>query len=111
MATITGTEKNFESIMKQQGITLVDFWAEWCGPCKRFGPIFDKASESHEDVNFVKVDTDHQQALAQSANIQSIPTIMGIKDGYLVFSHSGAMSEKDLNSLIEQIRNVDTSNL
>lgn len=110
MSTITGTKDNFASIA-QEGITLVDFWAEWCGPCKMFGPIFEDASEQHEDINFVKVDTETQQELAAQANIRSIPTVFGIKNGKLVFSESGVMSKNKLNDVITRLRELDTDTL
>lgn len=110
MATIEGTLSNFEGLSKE-GITIIDFWAEWCGPCKRFGPIFEKASESHPDVKFVKVDVDAQPELSAGANIKSIPTIFAIKDGRLVFSESGILNPSQLDNLVSQLKELDTSTI
>ena len=107
MASVTMTGKTFEETVIGNDIVLVDFWAEWCGPCRMFAPIYEAASEQHEDIVFGKVDTDAEQELAARFDISSIPTIMAIRDGVIVFSQPGALPEKSLESLIEQVRGLD----
>lgn len=106
MPTINATQANFESLINKNEIVLVDFWANWCGPCKKFSPIFESASEKHSDVGFLKVDTETEHSLAAGANIQSIPTILAIKNGSLVFSHSGVISAKQIDNLLEQVKSM-----
>jgi thioredoxin 1 len=107
MATVELTTVNFEEVTSRDGIVLVDFWAEWCGPCKRFAPVFERASEKHPDVVFGKVDTEAQQALGAQFDIRSIPTIMAIRDGVIVFAQPGALPESALENLIEQVQALD----
>lgn len=107
MATIDLTESTFEQTVTDNDIVLIDFWAEWCGPCKMFGPIYDKVSENHPDIVFGKVDTDAEQGLAAAANISSIPTLMALRDRTLVFAQPGAMPAEQLEDLISKVRDLD----
>ena len=93
--------------MLGDGIVLVDFWADWCGPCKSFAPVYEASSEKHADITFAKVDTEKEQALSGGLGIQSIPTIMAFRDGVQVFSQAGALPEASLEDLISQIEALD----
>ncbi|GAB4587317.1 thioredoxin [Nocardia sp. IFM 10818] len=107
MATQTLTEQNFDQVVTGNDIVLVDFWAEWCGPCKSFAPTFEKASDQHQDVVFGKVDTEAEQGLAAAANIRSIPTIMAFREGVLVFAQPGALPPAALEDLVTQVKALD----
>ncbi|KHL03615.1 thioredoxin [Sinomonas humi] len=107
MATIDITEKTFDGTVAREGVVLVDFWASWCGPCRRFAPTFAAASEKHPDVVFAKVDTEAEQRLAAAASITSIPTLMAFRDGILVFSQPGALDPAGLEKLIAAVEGLD----
>jgi thioredoxin 1 len=107
MSTVELTKENFEDVAAADGIVLVDFWAEWCGPCRQFGPIFERVSEKNPDLTFGKIDTEAQQELAQAFDIRSIPTLMIVRDGVTVFSQPGALPETALEDLIDQARKLD----
>ncbi|MBK8459046.1 MAG: thioredoxin [Micropruina sp.] len=107
MPTVELTRESFATTVQDNGIVFVDFWAEWCGPCKRFAPIFDKAAEQHADVVFGKVDTEDQRALAGGLGIQAIPTLMAFRDGYLVFREAGALSGPQFERVIAAVKELD----
>ena len=107
MSTIELTRESFESTVIAGGTILIDFWAEWCGPCRMFGPIYDTVSNDYPDVIFGKVDTEAQQELAGMFNIQSIPTLMIIRDQVVVFSQAGALPDASLRDLINQALALD----
>jgi thioredoxin 1 len=111
MSTVALTEETFEETVTKEGITLVDWWASWCGPCRMFGPVFEAASETHSDITFGKIDTEDQQGLAGAARITSIPTLMAFRDGVLVFSQAGALPAASLEKLIQAVRDLDMNDV
>jgi thioredoxin 1 len=107
MATVDLTAATFEETVKSDDIVLVDFWADWCGPCKSFAPTYEQASNTHEGVVFGKVDTEAEQALAAGFGITSIPTLMAFREGVLVFAQPGALPESALDQLVGAVRDLD----
>ena len=107
MGTMNLNRDNFEDTILKPGIIFVDFWAEWCGPCRMFGPIFEAASELNPDIVFAKVDTESEPEIASAAAISSIPTLMAFRDGILLFRESGALPAEPFAQLIQVIRDVD----
>lgn len=107
MATITLTTENFIEVTMREGIVLIDFWASWCGPCRMFAPIFERASQRNPDIVFGKVDTEDQVALAQAFDISSIPTLMAVRDGIMLYAEPGALPERSFDELIATVRSVD----
>lgn len=107
MATIELTKENFEEIITQHPMVIIDFWAPWCGPCKGFAPVFEQAADAYTDVVFAKVNTDVEQELAGSFNIRSIPTLMVFREKVVLYSQAGALPASGLEQLIEQAKAVD----
>ncbi|QEL54287.1 thioredoxin [Chromobacterium paludis] len=101
------TADNFNANMKEEGIVILDFWAEWCGPCKMFGPVFEAASAKHADIVFGKINTEEERELAAHFNIRSIPTLIAVKDGIMVFNQAGAMMGGQFEQLIQSLRDLD----
>jgi thioredoxin 1 len=107
MASVNVKSAEFEALISKGGTVLVDFWAEWCGPCRAFGPVYEKLSEKYPEITFAKVDTEAEREIAGAAGITSIPTLMAFRDGILLYREVGALPEAPLQQLIEQVQGLD----
>jgi thioredoxin 1 len=107
VSTVALTAATFDETVAGNDIVLIDFWAAWCGPCRQFGPVFEKVSAANSDIVFGKVDTEAEPALAQTFQISSIPTLMAIRDGVVLYAQAGALPEKALIELVGKVREVD----
>ena len=107
MATINITAENFEETITDNDIVLVDFWADWCGPCKRFGPVYEKASEEYDGIVFAKLDTDANNELTSQLGIEGIPTLMAFREGVLVFNQAGALPGSALTQVLDAVKGLD----
>jgi thioredoxin len=111
MATVQITAKNFDATMKKGGMVLLDWWAPWCGPCRMFGPVYERVAAKHPDIVFGKVNTEEEPALAGKFGIRSIPTLMIFRDQTVLFARPGMVPEQALEDLIEQVRKVDMADV
>ena len=107
MATLALTTDDFKTTVEKGGILLIDWWAEWCGPCRAFAPVYEKVSGDNPDITFAKIDTEKEQQLAAALGIRSIPTLMIFRDGVPLFAQPGALPQSDLEELVRKVRALD----